>query len=196
MAESSVIAILSPSRARAAHLAEIVRIAGMRVEEGLPPSLVLLDGRDIPESLRHLPVVQLVKQKEDALPQAQIASVPMRAAALVEMLQKTLRKSATAPSRICIADHDLDLTDYSWSGEGREPVRLTEKEAAVLSYLHGRGEAGASREDLLENVWSYADGVETHTLETHIYRLRQKIEKDPARPTVLLTTENGYRLAN
>lgn len=77
--------------------------------------------------------------------------------------------------------------------ESRE-VRLTEKEVAILVYLHKNKGQIVSRKDLLSAVWEYAENVETHTLETHIYRLRQKIESDPSAPTILLTEESGYRV--
>lgn len=81
------------------------------------------------------------------------------------------------------------------AGGGRR-VRLTEKEAAILDYLH-RAATGAGvvgREELLGEVWGYTAGVTTHTLETHIYRLRQKIEADPANAAILVTEPGGYRL--
>jgi len=81
--------------------------------------------------------------------------------------------------------------------DGRR-VRLTEKEAAILGYLHraatGPGTAVVGREELLGEVWGYNAGVTTHTLETHIYRLRQKIEADPANAAILVTEPGGYRL--
>lgn len=79
--------------------------------------------------------------------------------------------------------------------KAREKIRLTEKEAAILKYLYQAGEEPVERERLLEEVWGYNSGVTTHTLETHIYRLRQKIEKDPANAEILLTVPGGYRLA-
>ena len=78
--------------------------------------------------------------------------------------------------------------------EGREAVQLTEKERDLLLALHRRGGAIVTRRELLDEVWGYGDGIETHTLETHIYRLRQKIEDDPANPVHLMTEEPGYRL--
>src|SRR6201993_4394203 len=77
--------------------------------------------------------------------------------------------------------------------EGNE-VRLTEKETAVLRYLYRAGQRPVSRETLLQEVWGYNSGLTTHTLETHIYRLRQKIEKDAASPAILVTKEGGYTL--
>lgn len=76
-----------------------------------------------------------------------------------------------------------------------QQTRLTEKERDILLVLLDAGGAVVLRRELLDSVWGYASGVETHTLETHIYRLRQKIESDPARPQILCTAEDGYVLA-
>ena len=73
-------------------------------------------------------------------------------------------------------------------------VRLTEKESSILRYLYRAGQRPVSREKLLREVWGYNSEVTTHTLETHIYRLRQKIERDAAAPTLLLTEASGYKL--
>ncbi|UTO28349.1 response regulator transcription factor [Bartonella harrusi] len=73
-------------------------------------------------------------------------------------------------------------------------MHLTEKEAAILKYLYSTNDKIVSRETLLEQIWGYNKNVVTHTLETHIYRLRQKIEKDPSNAQILLTDQNGYRL--
>jgi DNA-binding response OmpR family regulator len=73
-------------------------------------------------------------------------------------------------------------------------VRLTEKETSILKYLYRAGEKVVSREVLLHEVWGYNAGVTTHTLETHIYRLRQKIEKDPSNAELLVTETGGYKL--
>jgi DNA-binding response OmpR family regulator len=73
-------------------------------------------------------------------------------------------------------------------------VRLTEKETAILRYLYRAGQKPVSRETLLQEVWGYNSGVTTHTLETHIYRLRQKVEKDAAAPQILVTEAGGYKL--
>ena len=73
-------------------------------------------------------------------------------------------------------------------------VRLTEKETSILKYLYRADEKVITRNTLLEEVWGYNSGVTTHTLETHIYRLRQKIEKDPSNAVLLVTESGGYKL--
>jgi DNA-binding response OmpR family regulator len=78
--------------------------------------------------------------------------------------------------------------------EKDKKIRLTEKETAILKYLYRTGDKAVSREKLLNEVWGYNAGVTTHTLETHIYRLRQKIERDPTRSEILITEKGGYRL--
>ena len=78
--------------------------------------------------------------------------------------------------------------------ETEKKVRLTEKETAILKYLFRVGDKTVQRETLLDEVWGYNAGVTTHTLETHVYRLRQKIEPDPSNAQLLLTEPGGYRL--
>jgi DNA-binding response OmpR family regulator len=73
-------------------------------------------------------------------------------------------------------------------------IRLTEKEAAILKFLYRAGTRAVARQVLLNEVWGYNAAVTTHTLETHIYRLRQKIEPDPTNARLLVTEGGGYRL--
>jgi DNA-binding response OmpR family regulator len=73
-------------------------------------------------------------------------------------------------------------------------IRLTEKETAILKYLFRAGSRPIGRDVLLNEVWGYNSGVTTHTLETHVYRLRQKIEKNPSKAEILVTEPDGYRL--
>jgi DNA-binding response OmpR family regulator len=75
-----------------------------------------------------------------------------------------------------------------------EDIALTDREVDILAYLVRHRQAPVSRDMLLKNVWQYQEGVDTHTLETHIYRLRQKIEASADEPRLLLTVEGGYRL--
>ncbi len=79
-------------------------------------------------------------------------------------------------------------------GENGQKVRLTEKETAILKYLYRANDRAVGRDVLLNEVWGYNAGVTTHTLETHIYRLRQKMEPDPSNAIILVTEDGGYRL--
>jgi len=78
--------------------------------------------------------------------------------------------------------------------EDEKKVRLTDKEGAILKYLYRIGDRTVGRDVLLDEVWGYNAGVTTHTLETHVYRLRQKIEADPSNAQILVTEPGGYRL--
>lgn len=77
---------------------------------------------------------------------------------------------------------------------GERTIRLTEKERDILLALLKAPNHRIDRKAMLDQVWGYASDVETHTLETHIYRLRQKMEEDPAKPAILVTEGDGYRL--
>ncbi|MEL6480651.1 MAG: response regulator transcription factor [Pseudomonadota bacterium] len=78
--------------------------------------------------------------------------------------------------------------------EAERKIRLTEKETNILKFLYRAGGRTIDRDTLLREVWGYNAGVTTHTLETHVYRLRQKIEPDPSQARILLTDAGGYRL--
>jgi DNA-binding response OmpR family regulator len=78
--------------------------------------------------------------------------------------------------------------------EDDRKIRLTEKETNILKFLYRSTEGVVPRDVLLHEVWGYNAGVTTHTLETHIYRLRQKIEPDPSNARLLVTESGGYRL--
>ena len=78
--------------------------------------------------------------------------------------------------------------------DAQKKVRLTDKETSILRYLYRSGEKPVGRDELLREVWGYNSNVTTHTLETHIYRLRQKIEPEAQSPKLLFTETGGYRL--
>lgn len=78
--------------------------------------------------------------------------------------------------------------------DGGKRIRLTDKETSILKYLYRARGKPVSREELLAEVWGYNAGVTTHTLETHVYRLRQKIEPEAGQARLLLTEAGGYRL--
>ncbi len=79
-------------------------------------------------------------------------------------------------------------------GDTKKRIRLTWKETSILKYLCRSGSNVVDRETLLAEVFGYSAGVTTHTVETHMYRLRQKIESDPSDPKILMTKSGGYQL--
>jgi DNA-binding response OmpR family regulator len=120
---------------------------------------------------------------------------PFRLSVLLARLRAHLRQSEYSDDAV------LTIGPYTFQpgaklmtdAGGRRKVRLTEKEAAILKFLYRAGRV-IGRDVLLGEVWGYNAGVTTHTLETHVYRLRQKIERDPAHAEILVTEPGGYRL--
>lgn len=121
---------------------------------------------------------------------------PLRLGELLDSIDKAKRAGsfATMTKMIEFQNASLDITMGVFKREKEEGVSLTEKEVEILILLHKAKGEMITRQDLLQKIWNYVDAVETHTLETHIYRLRQKIEKTPAQPQILITEENGYRV--
>jgi DNA-binding response OmpR family regulator len=109
----------------------------------------------------------------------------------------TIELADAAPAPIRIGPYEFSPEEKTLRhDDANRRIRLTEKEAAILTFLHGMGRRAVPRLELLREVWGYHPSVTTHTLETHIYRLRRKLEADPTNARLLITEGGGYRLAS
>jgi DNA-binding response OmpR family regulator len=120
---------------------------------------------------------------------------PFRFAVLLARIRAQLRQHEASEDAIFnIGPYTFHPSSKVLLNPKGQKIRLTEKETAILRFLYRAGQAPMSRETLLQEVWGYNSGVTTHTLETHIYRLRQKVEEDAANPAILVTEAGGYKL--
>jgi DNA-binding response OmpR family regulator len=120
---------------------------------------------------------------------------PFRFAELLARIRAQLRqREASEEALFRIGPYTFKPGAKHLIGEKGDKLRLTEKETAILRFLYRAGQAVIPREVLLREVWGYNSNVTTHTLETHIYRLRQKIERDPGKAQLLVTAAGGYKL--
>ena len=121
---------------------------------------------------------------------------PFRFVVLLARIRSQLRQyEASEDAEFQVGPYTFRPTSKNLVDQQGVKLRLTEKEAAILRYLHRAEQQPVARETLLKHVWGYNANVTTHTLETHIYRLRQKIENNPAEAQLLVTEGGGYKLA-
>lgn len=177
------------ARALAQQLAPAGFDAVLEPEAG-PFDVVLLDGAQTPDPCQG-PCLRLIGAGEECDEDCLVK--PVRLAHLTAALEKAALRAKSA-RRLKIGPWCLETGTGQLTGQGGAQ-KLTGKEAEILIHLFDH-QGGVSREALLENVWGYGSGISTHTLETHIYRLRQKIEADPSAPQFLLTEDGGYRLVS
>jgi DNA-binding response OmpR family regulator len=138
--------------------------------------------------------VLILADKDAPPPAAEYLEKPFRFADLLTRVNLHLSRHAASDDVPVPIGPYLFRPGAKLLTQGARKVRLTEKETDILKFLHAAG-ATVAREILLHEVWGYGPAVATHTLETHIYRLRKKIEQDPARAQILLTEGGGYRLS-
>jgi DNA-binding response OmpR family regulator len=120
---------------------------------------------------------------------------PFRFAVLLARIRSQLRQHEHSEDAVFrVGPYQFKPAQKLLTRDDSKKIRLTEKETAIIKFLYRSGDNSVSRETLLSDVWGYNAGVSTHTLETHIYRLRQKIERDPSHAEILVTEGGGYRL--
>ena len=120
---------------------------------------------------------------------------PFRFAVLLARIRAQLRQHENSEdATFTVGSYLFQPAAKLLSDESGSKVRLTEKETSILKFLYRSGDKPVGRDVLLHEVWGYNSGVTTHTLETHIYRLRQKIEKNPSNAELLITEAGGYKL--
>ena len=187
--------------------------AGVEAARGDHFDLILLDvvlpdmdGREACKLMRRggvkCPVIMLTANDSDAdmilgldAGANDYVTKPFKFAVLLARIRAQLRQHEQSEDAVfTIGHYTFKPASKIMLDEAGAKLRLTEKETAILKYLYRAGEKVVSREILLQEVWGYNSGVTTHTLETHIYRLRQKIEKDPSHAELLVTEAGGYKL--
>ena len=188
------------SRALALSRAELPDL--IIIDVGLPD----LDGREVVKIMRKdgfkNPIIMLTGHTSDTDAVLGLDSgandyiaKPFRFAVLLARIRAHLRQHESSDDAV------FQIGQYTFrpsskhlvNGKGGK-LRLTEKETAILRFLYRAGQQVVTRDTLLREVWGYNSNVTTHTLETHIYRLRQKIERDPASAQLLVTEAGGYKL--
>ncbi len=189
--------------AAAIELARQQRFDAVLLDVGLPD----MDGREVCRLLRRngvaAPIIMLTAADGEADTILGLESgandyvtKPFRLGVLLARLRTQLRQhEGTEAAVFAIGPYTFRPSAKLLVDEAaRKKVRLTEKEAAILKYLYRAGDRAVGRDTLLGEVWGYNAAVTTHTLETHIYRLRQKVERDPSKAEILVTEPGGYRL--
>ena len=173
----------------------------MILDVGLPDG----DGRKLCREFREMgvtcPIVLLTAKDSDADVIEGLESgandyvaKPFRFAVLMARIHAHLRSHEQSEEAVYrIGPYTFRPSAKVLLDEAGKRVRLTEKETNILKFLYRSG-ATVPRETLLHEVWGYNPAVTTHTLETHIYRLRQKIERNPGHAQILITETGGYRL--
>ena len=187
---------------------------GVAQAKALKPDLILLDvdlpdfdGREVCRQVRagglSAPIIMLTAAAADSdaiqgldAGANDYVTKPFRFAVLLARIRAQLRSHEQSEDAVFrIGPYEFRPAAKLLMDPKSRKIRLTDKETNILKYLYRAGAKVISREELLTEVWGYNAGVTTHTLETHVYRLRQKIEPDPAGPRILITEAGGYRLS-
>lgn len=190
------------SAARGIQLARAELIDLLVMDVGLPD----MDGREAVKLLRKggfkAPIIMLTGHDTDSDTILGLEAgandymvKPFKFAVLLARIRAHLRQhEQSEDATFAIGQYTFRPSSKMLTEEAGGKIRLTEKETAILKFLYRAGDKSVTRDVLLHEVWGYNSGVTTHTLETHIYRLRQKIERDPSNAELLVTESGGYKL--
>ncbi|MDH4412104.1 MAG: response regulator transcription factor [Rhizobium sp.] len=187
---------------RAMQTAKSAQVDLMIMDVGLPD----MDGREAVKLLRKggfkSPVIMLTGHDTDSdtilgleAGANDYVTKPFRFAVLLARIRAQLRQfEQSEDATFGVGPYLFKPSQKLLTTEDGKKIRLTEKESAIIRYLYRAGQKVVTRDVLLEEVWGYNSGVTTHTLETHVYRLRQKIERDPSNAEILVTENGGYKI--
>jgi DNA-binding response OmpR family regulator len=188
--------------AKGIHTARNQQIALLVMDVGLPD----MDGREAVKLLRKggfkSPIIMLTGHDTDSdtilgleAGANDYVTKPFRFAVLLARIRAQLRQhEQSEDATFTVGPYTFKPGQKLLTLENGQKIRLTEKEAAIIRYLYRADQKVVTRDVLLEEVWGYNSGVTTHTLETHVYRLRQKIERDPSNAEILVTENGGYKI--
>jgi DNA-binding response OmpR family regulator len=194
--------LTASTAAESAELVRDERIDLVIMDVGLPD----MDGREAVRQMRRNgfrgPIIMLTGQGSDAdtvlgldAGANDYVTKPFKFAVLLARIRAQLRQHEASEDAIFrIGPYTFRPGAKLLVNEKGSKLKLTEKETAILRYLYRAGQKVVSRDALLSEVWGYNANVTTHTLETHIYRLRQKIENNPSSARLLVTEPGGYKL--
>lgn len=178
------------------------RIDLVIMDVGLPD----LDGREAVKLMRldgfRGPIVMLTAQASDAdvvngleAGANDYVAKPFKFAVLLARIRAQLRAHEASEDAVFrIGPYTFRPGAKILVSDKGSKLKLTEKETAILRFLYRAGQKTVSRDVLLQEVWGYNAAITTHTLETHVYRLRQKIELNPSAARILVTEPGGYKL--
>lgn len=190
------------SGAAAVNYAKESHVDLILLDVGLPD----LDGREVCKLLRKagvkVPVIMLTGADSDSdtilgleAGANDYVTKPFKFGVLLARVRAHLRQHEQSEDAVFnIGPYQFQPASKLLVTEDEKKIRLTEKETAILKYLYRTAGRAVARDVLLHEVWGYNAGVTTHTLETHIYRLRQKIEPDAKEASLLVTEGGGYKL--
>lgn len=186
---------------------------GIQSARATSPDLVIMDvglpdtdGREAVRMLRksgfRAPIIMLTGHDTDSDTILGLESgandyvqKPVRFAVLLARIRAQLRQhEQSEDATFTVGPYTFKPSQKLLIDQRGSKIRLTEKEASIIKYLYRADHKVVTRDVLLEEVWGYNSGVTTHTLETHVYRLRQKIERDPSNAEILVTESGGYKL--
>ncbi len=194
--------LTAPTASKGIEIAKTERLDLVLLDVVLPD----MDGREACKLLRKngfkSPVIMLTANDSDAdmilgldSGANDYVTKPFKFAVLLARIRAQLRQHEQSEDAVfAIGPYSFKPASKILLKDDGEKVRLTEKETSILKYLFRAGEKVVTREILLQEVWGYNANVTTHTLETHIYRLRQKIEQEATKPELLITETGGYKL--
>ncbi|MCU0831481.1 MAG: response regulator transcription factor [Rhizobiaceae bacterium] len=194
--------IQEATAAKGVHTARSAIIDLMVMDVGLPD----MDGREAVKLLRKggfkAPIIMLTGHDTDSdtilgleAGANDYVTKPFKFAVLLARIRAQLRQHEQSEDAVfTVGPYTFKPAQKLLQDAKGGKIRLTEKEASIIRYLYRADQKPVARDLLLQEVWGYNANVTTHTLETHVYRLRQKIERDPQRAEILVTESGGYKL--